>query len=166
MSRAGAVTPRPPPRSRYLATFRLALVALVGAGCARGDDDAQASRRRCLALVDSLPRLEAEQRAWPRSDSLACEERGVARASELAALRADLEASCGEARGVARASDLAPLLEAADEVRACAACAPEHARHCPRARELFVQMETALGKKKLALLYALLDEVIELEQAA
>ena len=145
MSAAGAACPRPPACLRRLAAL-LALPLLTLCACARGPADAQAARLRCLALVDALPRLEAEQRAWPRSDSLACEERGAARAAELRALRAGLEASCGEGRAK---EALAPLLEAASEVEQCAACAPEHARHCNRARELFVEMETALGKAGL-----------------
>jgi hypothetical protein len=144
MSAAGAASPRRSATLLALAPLTLALLTLTA--CARGHADAQASRLRCLELIDALPRLEAEERAWPRSDSLACEERGAARAAELRALRAGLEESCGQGRAK---EALAPLLEAASEVEQCAACAPEHARHCNRARELFVEMETALGKAGL-----------------
>jgi hypothetical protein len=140
MSRAGAAPPFPSPRSAGLALL------LAFTACARAPGDAQAARRRCLTLVDTLPRLEAEQRAWPRSDSLYCEERGEARAVELRALRRELEESCGAAQAP---GDLAPIFEAADEVEACAACAPDHTAHCARARELFVEMQTALEKAGL-----------------
>jgi hypothetical protein len=106
----------------------------------------EGARRRCLELIATLPRLEAEQRAWPRDATLECEERGEARAAELRQLRAAIAERCAEGGA---AGDLGSVLEAADEVTRCAACGGDQARHCARARELFVEMETALGRAGL-----------------
>jgi hypothetical protein len=109
---------------------------VVAAGCGRRGAPQQ---RRCLELIDTLPRLEAEQRAWPRSESLACDEHGEERAREVAAIRGEMVEVCAGLAALPRA------LEAADEVRQCAACAPSFAPHCARARELLVDVQLALA---------------------
>ena len=131
-----------------------ALLALALAACGRASRDAPAPspetlaihRRRCLELIDTLPRLEAEQRAWPRSESLACDEHGEARAREVDQLIVEMERACADLP--ARAA-LKPAFDAAEEVKQCAACAPAHARHCTRARELLVDAQLALASAGL-----------------
>src|SRR5262245_51479118 len=119
-------------------TAPLALIALAAA-CGRGARDTPAeARRRFLELLDALPRIEAEERAWPRPDSLACDERAAARARELEAMRDEI-ADVG-AR-LAPALDARPAIEAADELRACAGCGAEHIRRCVRARELIAEAQ-------------------------
>jgi hypothetical protein len=114
---------------------RPAIVALglLVAACGRAAPDTPAAaRRRLVEIVASLPGVEAEERAWPRADALACDERAAARAREIAVMRAEivqLSARLGPA------VDARPAIEAADELGACAACGPEHALHCERARE-------------------------------
>ena len=121
-------------------------VACAALGCARAESPTQAARRRCLSLVESLPRYEAEERAWPRSASLACEERAQDRAAELLALRRGIAESCAAASG---GGDIAPLLEATDEVIGCAACGEGYVPRCRHARELFVEMDSALRRARL-----------------
>jgi hypothetical protein len=108
-------------------------LGLILAACGRtAPDTPAAARRRFVEIVASLPPIEAEERAWPRADALACDERGAARAREIAVMRAEivqLSARLGPA------VDARPALDAADELGACAACGPEHAAHCERARE-------------------------------
>jgi hypothetical protein len=122
------------------------VLLVVAAGCGRRGAPSSATvalhERRCLELIDTLPRMEAEQRAWPRTESLACDEHGEARAREVEQLRAELGEVCADVP--ARAA-LGAALAAADEVRQCAACAPSFAPHCARARELLVDVQLALA---------------------
>ena len=126
-------------------TALVVVVALVE-GCGRrgapSPETVALHQRRCLELIDTLPRLEAEQRAWPRSETLACDEHGAARAAEVEQLRAEMGEVCAE--GPARAA-LRPALDAAGEVKECASCAPSFARHCTRARELLLEVQLALA---------------------
>lgn len=120
------------------------LVVLV-AGCGRSSRDAR-QRQRLLELIDTLPRLEAEQRAWPRSATLACDERTLARVHEIDALRAQLEdvmASLPARR------ELGSVLQACDELEGCARCDEGFAARCARTRELLVEVQLALAKTGL-----------------
>lgn len=132
----------------------LVLVALVLVACGRATPGAPApspetlalQRRRCLALIDTLPRLEAEQRAWPRSESLECDDHGEARARELDQLVGEMRIACAD---LPAPLALKLAFDAAVEVKHCAACAPAHARHCTRARELLVEAQLALSQAGL-----------------
>ena len=120
------------------------LVALVAA-CDRGPRGSR-ERQRLLALIDTLPRLEAEERAWPRTASLACDARAEARAREIAALRAQLEEAIA---GLPGRPDLSSATRACAEVLACARCDESFAAHCSRAREILVEVQLALAKAEL-----------------
>ncbi len=120
------------------------LFALL-AGCARPSPEA-ARRQRLLARLDTLPRLEAEQRAWPRGETLACDERAGERGREIDALRAELEdltASLGLRR------ELSPVFEACAELKACARCDASFAARCSRTRELLVDVQLAVARAGL-----------------
>jgi len=122
-----------------------ALLLALAAGCGRPSLET-ARRQRLLARIDTLPRLEAEQRAWPRSATLACDERAASRAEEIDATRSELEeltASLG-----VRPS-LAPLFEACDELKGCARCDEGFAARCSRTRELLVDVQLALTRAGL-----------------
>jgi hypothetical protein len=114
-------------------------IALVFAGCGSRE---VAAERRFREIMDTLPRLEAEQRAWPRSDTLACDERAEARVREIDQLRADL-------RDISVKLPLQPGLAAAsaacDELAGCAACGAAWAPRCARTRELLVEAGLAIS---------------------
>jgi hypothetical protein len=117
---------------------RLAL-ALVLAGCGSRE---VAAERRFREIMDTLPRLEAEQRAWPRSDSLACDERAAARVREIEQLRADLRDISVK---LPRLPGVGPASEACDELAQCAACGAAWAPHCAMTRELLVEARLAMS---------------------
>jgi hypothetical protein len=118
------------------------LIVLLPAGCDHGSPDA-GRRQRLLALIDTLPRLEAEERAWPRAPSLACDERAAERVREIDALRAEIAETAG---GLAGRVELAPVFAACDELRGCTRCDEGFAAHCSRTRELLVEVQLALRK--------------------
>ena len=118
-------------------------LGLLAAACSRAAPDTPAAaRRRLVEIVTSLPGVEAEERAWPRPDALACDERAAARAREMGAMRAELTRLAAR---IGPAVDARPAIEAADELSACAACGPEHAIRCERARERIDAALAALG---------------------
>jgi hypothetical protein len=121
-----------------------AVLLLVAAGCERASDPAR--RQRLLALIDTLPRLEAEERAWPRSASLSCDERTAARARELDLLRRDLDELSAS---LPTRRELAPVFAACAELEGCARCDEGFAAHCARTRELLVDVQIALGRAGL-----------------
>ena len=128
---AGAVT--------GLVVVRRLALALLLAGCSSRE---VAAERRFREIMETLPRLEAEQRAWPRSDSLACDERAAARVREVEQLCADLRdisVKLPARRG------LRPASEACGELAQCAACGPTWAPHCARTRELLVEAGIAMS---------------------
>ena len=131
-------------RRTHAAVLLLALVA----GCRRPSLEASeaARRQRLLARIDTLPRLEAEQRAWPRGDTLACDERATARAGEIDALRAELE-ELSASLGVRQ--DLAPIFEACEELKGCARCDEGSAARCSRTRELLLTAQLAVRRAGL-----------------
>lgn len=122
-------------------------VAVVAAArhVARGEagSEARASQRRIrfLELMRSLPRLEAEERAWPRPATLECQEKGRARAAEIEGIRRELAEVAGDwLTGPA-------ALEACLELEKCAACdRAEDVAHCARARELLVEAQGDLER--------------------
>lgn len=121
------------------------LLVLLGAGCDRASAD-EGRRRRLLALIDTLPRLEAEERAWPRAPSLACDERAAVRAHEIDALRDAIEEA---ARGLPGRAELGPVFAAAGELQGCARCDEGFAARCSRTRELLVDVQIALARSGL-----------------
>lgn len=125
----------------------LALALFAGCGRASRDmSDAAQRGRRCRELLDSLPRVEAEQRAWPRSNSLACDERGAAAAQEIEQLRLKMTAACAE---LPARAELEVAFEAVREMEQCAGCAAGYARHCAQARDLLVETQLAMAKAGL-----------------
>jgi hypothetical protein len=117
---------------------------VLAAGCEHASDSAR--RQRLLALIDTLPRLEAEERAWPRGASLACDERAAARAREIDLLRAELDEVSA---GLGARRDLAPVFAACAELEGCARCDEGFAAHCSRTRELLVDVQIALAQSGL-----------------
>ncbi len=131
----------PPMRHAHAAVLLLALAV----GCGRPSPEA-ARRQRLLARIDMLPRLEAEQRAWPRGETLACDERAASRAREIDALSDELEeltASLGAKEG------LRPLFEACTELKGCARCDEGAAAHCSRTRDLLLAVQLAVTRAGL-----------------
>jgi hypothetical protein len=123
------------------------VLACLAAACSRAPPDAPAAaRRRFVEIVEALPRVEAEERAWPRPDALACDERAAARAREIGQVRAEL---ADLAAKLGPAVDARPAIEAADELVGCAACGPEHAARCEAARARIDEALAAIGKAGL-----------------
>jgi hypothetical protein len=121
------------------------LFALFTAGCDHASGD-ERRRQHLLALVDTLPRIEAEERAWPRAPSLSCDERTADRVREIDALRAEIEET---ARDLPGRAELAPVFAAVGELKGCARCGEGFAAHCSRTRELLVDVPLALAKAGL-----------------
>ena len=121
------------------------LLAALAAGCSRPSPEV-VRRQRLLARIDTLPRLEAEQRAWPRGATLACDERAAERGGEIDVLRAEL-VELTASLGVQQA--LGPLFEACDELKECARCDEGFAARCSRTRELLVDVQLALARAGL-----------------
>jgi hypothetical protein len=132
------------------------VAAMVAAGCGRGGstpgapdaaDAANTARTlRLRMLIDTLPRIEAEERAWPRGPSLACDERSAGRVREIEALRAEIEALSA---GMPARGELATVLSACEELKGCTRCDEGYAGHCERTRELLVEMVPALARAGL-----------------
>lgn len=122
-----------------------ALLVVATAGCDAPSADA-GRRQHLIALIDTLPRLEAEERAWPRAPSLACDERAAGRAREIDALRAELEEA---ARGLPGRAELGPLFTSLGELQGCARCDEGFAARCSRTRELLVDVQLSLTKAGL-----------------
>jgi hypothetical protein len=120
------------------------LVVVVG-GCDHSSGDG-GRRERLIALIDTLPRLEAEERAWPRAPSLACDERAAGRVREIAEIRAAIEEA---ARDLPGRAELAPVFAACDELQGCARCDEGFRARCSRTRELLVDVQLALTKAGL-----------------
>lgn len=121
------------------------LLLSLAAACSHPSPEAD-RRQRLLARIDSLPRLEAEQRAWPRGPTLACDERAAARAREIGALRAELDALTASLGVRAK---LGALFAACDELVGCAQCDDGAAARCSRTRELLVDVQLALTRAGL-----------------
>ncbi len=94
---------------------------------------ARASKRRLryLELMATLPRFEAEQRAWPRPLTLECQEKGRRRVAEIEAIRMELSDVAGQYATTTAA------FEACMELEKCAACdGSGDVAHCATARDL------------------------------
>jgi hypothetical protein len=127
-----------------LAAIPIPLLLLLTTTCDHASDPAR--RQRLLALIDTLPRLEAEERAWPRSPSLACDERAATRVHEIDLLRADLDELSA---ALPSRPELTPIFAACSELQGCARCDEGFAAHCARARELLVDVQIALSRTDL-----------------